>query len=84
MRDIEQRHGIQIGRSRNQFSRSTLTVYAAEAEQFDAASVDIRAALGSSVFEARVPISDKDAKLEIIGHNGVRMASVATGSVLEI
>jgi len=74
--EIEQEHSVNIGRHRNQFQKTILTVHAADEKQFQAASEALRQA-HSRVFEEKVPVPDPEAKTRIIGRNGIRMDSVS-------
>eukprot|EP00946_MAST-07B_sp_MAST-7B-sp1_P001513 g1513.t1 len=76
LQEIATTHGVEIGRHRNQFSRTLLTIHATNQESFEQAANAIKVANQARVHQTTIPVPDKNAKLRIVGHNGVRMASV--------
>ena len=84
LKEISSTYDVEIGRHRNQFSRTLLTIHAPNQETFDQVADAIRNAHESRVYQTTVPIPDKQAKLRIVGHNGVRMASVGKNHKVSI
>jgi hypothetical protein len=74
--EVERNNSVKIGRLKNQFQKTTLTVHASDETLFAAASKALQEA-HTRVFEYKVPIPDPESKLRIIGKNGARMDSVS-------
>ena len=76
IQEIEKEHSVQVVRFRNQFFKTTLTIYASD-ESVKENVVEALQQARSRVHEQKVSIPDKHAKARVIGKNGVRMDSVS-------